>query len=236
MAFKQPVEKWRPLVRETLAVWQERAGLPKGMCESLVLAVIAGESSGDPSAEGNNEVGLMQVVYQEAAERLGWPNPEKRPPREALLNPEVNVAWGVKILIDYYGEVGADWYLAVLAYNTGVRRVDDPSRVELRYVRGVMGWMLGDLDKNTHALYPCCARENIEPLDHRTANRAAGYWGDVITGGDQPCRQDTALEKPSLFAVLFGKTDGFPWVWIVIALVGIIIIMFLLYYFYLRED
>lgn len=78
---------------------------------SLILAVIARESSFNPVAVNNRDVGLMQVNlywHSDRIEEVGGP--------EAMLVPNTNIRVGVRILKDYIAAAG-NFHGALRRYN-----------------------------------------------------------------------------------------------------------------------
>lgn len=73
---------------------------------NVILAVIYIESRGDPNAinKKSKATGLMQIMPQEAG-----PVFDDRPTSEELLNPTVNITWGIKILHYFMGKEGSLW-------------------------------------------------------------------------------------------------------------------------------
>lgn len=82
---------------------------------AIILAIIYVESRGDPTALNQTSMatGLMQVMPQEAHAMFCL-----RPPSEVLLDPETNIAWGLKILSTYIEQEGTLW-AAIYRYSGG---------------------------------------------------------------------------------------------------------------------
>ena len=103
---------WRPTIQQ----WAEPIGIVAvdiGLDPDFIAAVIREESNG--LAEGVSRlgaVGLMGVMPQ-------GPGLEWRPPEEELLDPEVNLRWGVAILAEVIRQSGGDIHAALAAYSGG---------------------------------------------------------------------------------------------------------------------
>lgn len=84
-----------------------------GVHPDLIAAVIREESNGQPEGlSTQGAVGLMGVMP--AGPGLEW-----RPSTEELLNPSVNMRWGVQILAEVVRQSGGDLAAALAAYNGG---------------------------------------------------------------------------------------------------------------------
>jgi len=86
---------------ETIIAWaglvnQLTAGCVSPIDPATILAIIYRESGGDPNIINphSGAVGLMQVMPREANPKLF----ANRPTEEELLDPETNIAWGIRIL------------------------------------------------------------------------------------------------------------------------------------------
>lgn len=94
-------------------------------------AIIRIESNGNPNAIGaDQDTGLMQVMPREA----GY----ARPTQAALLDPDTNIEWGVKILHD--GLVYFEWNipLALGEYNEGRTNARNRTPKSVRYANMVL--------------------------------------------------------------------------------------------------
>lgn len=178
--FQPEIERWRVMVSEEI---RRSPSKPSGLCESLILAIIAGESGGDPNAEGPDEVGLMQVVYYVDDSPDGWRH--TRPTREALLNTRFNIRTGIEILLRRYS-AWESWCNAVLAYNTGSRGALTASEAEKAYAREIMSLTLGDLRSRFHSMYPCAVSAGIQPKSPLT--------GSNVISGEELCRSGRTVQ------------------------------------------
>ncbi|MEM7333061.1 MAG: transglycosylase SLT domain-containing protein [Chloroflexota bacterium] len=89
-----------------------------GIHPDLIAAVIREESNGQPSGVSLlGAVGLMGVMPS-------GPGLEWRPSTEELLQPSINLRWGVQILADVVRQSGGDLGAALAAYNGGWAEVD----------------------------------------------------------------------------------------------------------------
>ena len=90
-----------------------------GIHPDLIAAVIREESNGQPGGLSTlGAVGLMGVMP--AGPGLEW-----RPSTEELLQPAINLRWGVQILADVVRQSGGDLGAALAAYNGGWAEVDN---------------------------------------------------------------------------------------------------------------
>jgi len=111
-----------------------------GVDPSVIEAVIAKESSGNPRAESPKGArGLMQII-PETARELGLANP---------FDPRQNILAGTRYLSRMLDRFGGDLPLALAAYNAGPGAVArhggiPPYRETIRYVSDVLG-LVGDL-------------------------------------------------------------------------------------------
>lgn len=88
------------------------AAKQEGLPVALVLAVIARESSFDPSAVNNQDVGLMQVNTRWHADKI-----EKAGGIKALFNPGTNIRLGTRILAQYINAAGGSLAGGLRRYN-----------------------------------------------------------------------------------------------------------------------
>ena len=101
-----------------------------GLDPDFIAAVIRAESNGDQGViSGQGAVGLMGVMP--ASPGLEW-----RPPAEELINPAVNLRWGVSILAEIIRQSGGDLFAALAAYSGGWDQVD--TRVPQEYAAAVL--------------------------------------------------------------------------------------------------
>ncbi len=106
--WRSQMQRWTPLITQEA---QRREFDP-----DFVAALIWKESRGDPNAIGPaGSVGLMQIMPKEAG--FSW-----RPTTAALLDPNLNVAWGTRTLSIIVGQGEGDLYAALAAYNGGWSR------------------------------------------------------------------------------------------------------------------
>ena len=103
---------WRPTIQQ----WAEPIGVVAadiGLDPDFIAAVIREESNGVPDGISRlGAVGLMGVMPQ-------GPGLEWRPPEAELLDPEVNLRWGVAILTEVIRQSGGDIHAALAAYSGG---------------------------------------------------------------------------------------------------------------------
>jgi soluble lytic murein transglycosylase-like protein len=84
-----------------------------GVPESLVRRVVAKESGYAPSAFNRRFYGLMQITY-ETARSMGYQGEAK-----GLLDPEVNLTYGVPYLANAYRLADGNQERAIRLYSTG---------------------------------------------------------------------------------------------------------------------
>jgi hypothetical protein len=101
-----------------------------GLDPDFIAAVVQEESNGDPFAVSRvGAVGLMGVMP-------AGPGLEGRPTSEKLLDPALNLDWGVAILASVIRQSGGDIYAALAAYSGGWHQTE--LRVPQEYARRVL--------------------------------------------------------------------------------------------------
>lgn len=101
-----------------------------GLDPDFIAAVMHAESNGNPEAVSRaGAVGLMGVMP--AGPGLEW-----RPTPEILLDPDINMSWGVAILAEIIRQSGGDLYAALAAYSGGWDQAN--SGVPQKYARKVL--------------------------------------------------------------------------------------------------
>lgn len=128
-AILSPV--WGPNIRQ----WDHQIqalSRTYGLDPDFIAAVIREESNGDYLATSQaGAVGLMGVMPS-------GPGLEWRPQPEELLNPAVNLRWGVAILSEIMRQAGGDPFAALAAYSGGWEYVN--SRVPRQYAASVLDY------------------------------------------------------------------------------------------------
>jgi hypothetical protein len=105
------VSKFEPLI--------EREAISSGLEPALVKAVIAVESSFEPTAVSpKGALGLMQVIPGTGA-RYGVTADRRRSAEQKLLDPSINVRAGTRYLRDLLAMFDGNRTLALAAYNAG---------------------------------------------------------------------------------------------------------------------
>jgi len=108
---------WEPAIRQ----WAPEIhvlGQMHGLDPDLIAAVVMEESNGIPDGISvAGAVGLMGVMPR-------GPGLEWRPTQSELLNPAVNLRWGVAILAEVVRQSGGDLYSALGAYSGGWEHAD----------------------------------------------------------------------------------------------------------------
>jgi hypothetical protein len=103
---------WGPAIRQ----WSTYIGVlarTHGLDPDLIAAVVQEESNGRlDGVSSMGAVGLMGVMPQ-------GPGLEWRPTTEELMNPSVNLRWGVAILAEVVRQAGGDLASALAAYSGG---------------------------------------------------------------------------------------------------------------------
>lgn len=109
--WKPSIQQWADEIQVLSEVY--------GLHPDLIAAVILEESNGYPDGLSRlGAVGLMGVMPT-------GPGLEWRPSTEELLNPSINLRWGVQILADVVRQSGGDLGAALAAYNGGWDQVDN---------------------------------------------------------------------------------------------------------------
>lgn len=120
--FAREIERWRPLVRQTLAEASAEGrltGAARKLDEDLLLAMIQQESAGDHTAESwAGALGLMQLMPTTFAGLMtgDW---YADIPRETILDPTLNVRAGVRYMAEALQIHRGDLYWSVASYNAG---------------------------------------------------------------------------------------------------------------------
>lgn len=137
MSLPAAIERWRALAIAEAAAAGAWAGVR--LPAELVLAVIAVESSGNPSAlrhenNGTTARGLMQVTEPAAAD-VGIP-------AAVLMDPVQGIRAGARYLARQLRRYGGRVEHAAAAYNAGSARVGSSGRfVNQSYVDRVAAWL-----------------------------------------------------------------------------------------------
>lgn len=120
---------WRPSIQR----WSSQIKVLSevyGLHPDFIAAVIREESDGQiDGISSMGAVGLMGVMPT-------GPGLEWRPSTEELLNPHVNLRWGVQILAEVVRQSGGDLSSALAAYNGGWDKVDNT--VPQKYAAAVL--------------------------------------------------------------------------------------------------
>ena len=93
-----------------------RLAAPYGINPAVILAMIYVESRGDPVAMNPKSMatGLMQVMPKESHVMFA-----DRPTSAELLDPEINIAWGLKVLSYYMHKENGSLSGAIYRYSGG---------------------------------------------------------------------------------------------------------------------
>lgn len=122
--WKDTIQQWASQISEAADVF--------GLDPDFVAAVIREESNGDPRVISRaGAVGLMGVMPTS-------PGLEWRPTAEELMDPSINLSWGVAILAEVVRQSGGDLYSALAAYIGGWDQVN--SRVPRSYAASVLDY------------------------------------------------------------------------------------------------
>lgn len=116
------VSQWTPqIIKEARA---------SGLDPDFIAAIIQAESNGNPSTVSRaGAVGLMGVMPS-------GPGLEARPSPERLMNPDLNINWGVAILTSILRQSGGDISSALAAYSGGWDFAN--SQVPKQYAQAVL--------------------------------------------------------------------------------------------------
>lgn len=106
-----PVEPGAPTIRDLVTKHARENGIP----ERLATAVVTIESRFNPKARGGSALGLMQIKY-DTARSMGYAGGVT-----ALLAPETNLHFGMKVLADAYKASNGDLCMTLARYQSGHR-------------------------------------------------------------------------------------------------------------------
>lgn len=106
-----PVEPGAPTIRDLVSKHARENGIP----ERLATAVVTIESRFNPKARGGSALGLMQIKY-DTARSMGYAGGVT-----ALLAPETNLHFGMKVLADAYKASNGDVCMTLARYQSGHR-------------------------------------------------------------------------------------------------------------------
>ena len=110
---------WQP----TITQWEAfilRHARNENLDPDLIAAIIMAESQGDTDTlSSSGAVGLMQVMPSET----GF---AERPSAEELTDPDVNLAFGARLLTQILEEARGDLFTALTAYHGGWRQLNPP--------------------------------------------------------------------------------------------------------------
>lgn len=122
-----------PIWGEAIQQWESQISILSsvyGLHPDLIAAVIREESNGIANGVSSvGAVGLMGVMP--AGPGLEW-----RPSTEELMNPAVNLRWGVAILSEVVRQSGGDLYSALAAYSGGWEAAQ--SRIPQAYAAAIL--------------------------------------------------------------------------------------------------
>lgn len=106
-----PVESSAPTIRDLVTKHARENGIP----DRLATAVVTIESRFNPKARGGSALGLMQIKY-DTARSMGYAGGVT-----ALLTPETNLHFGMKVLADAYKASNGDVCMTLARYQSGHR-------------------------------------------------------------------------------------------------------------------
>lgn len=104
-----PVEPAALTIRDLVTKHARENGVP----EKLAAAVVSIESRFNPNARGGSALGLMQIKY-DTARSMGYAGGVT-----ALLAPETNLHFGMKVLADAYRSSRGDLCMTLARYQSG---------------------------------------------------------------------------------------------------------------------
>lgn len=125
-----PVETPAPTIRDLVTKHARAAGVP----EKLAAAVVNIESRFNPKARGGSALGLMQIKY-DTARSMGYAGGVT-----ALLTPETNLQFGMKVLADAYRASNGDLCMTLARYQSG-HRVTHASAANRAYCAKARSYM-----------------------------------------------------------------------------------------------
>lgn len=104
-----PVETPAPTIKDLITKHARANGVP----EKLAAAVVSIESRFNPKARGGSALGLMQIKYN-TARSMGYAGGVT-----ALLTPDTNLQFGMKVLADAYRASNGDICMTLARYQSG---------------------------------------------------------------------------------------------------------------------
>jgi soluble lytic murein transglycosylase-like protein len=125
-----PVENPAPTIRDLISKHARANGVP----EKLADAVVNIESRFNPKARGGSALGLMQIKY-DTARSMGYAGGVT-----ALLTPETNLQFGMKVLADAYRSSNGDICMTLARYQSG-HRVTHASAANRAYCARARSYM-----------------------------------------------------------------------------------------------
>ncbi len=125
-----PIEPAAPTIRDLVTRHARENGVP----EKLAAAVVNIESQFNPRARGGSALGLMQIKY-DTARSVGYVGGVT-----ALLTPETNLRFGMKILADAYKASNGDLCMTLARYQSG-HRVTHASAANRAYCARARSYM-----------------------------------------------------------------------------------------------
>jgi soluble lytic murein transglycosylase-like protein len=117
-----PVEQGAPTIRDLVSKHARANGVP----ENLAAAVVSIESRFNPQARGGSALGLMQIKY-DTARSMGYVGGVT-----ALMAPETNLHFGMKVLADAYKASHGDICMTLARYQSG-HRIEHASAANRAY-------------------------------------------------------------------------------------------------------
>ena len=103
------IEEGAPTIKDLVAKHARENGVP----ENLASAVVRIESRFNPKARGGSALGLMQIKYA-TARSVGYAGGAS-----ALLTPDTNLRFGMKVLAEAYKASHGDLCLTLARYQSG---------------------------------------------------------------------------------------------------------------------
>lgn len=125
-----PVEVAAPTIRDLVSRHARENGVP----DKLAAAVVNIESRFNPKARGGSALGLMQIKY-DTARSMGYAGGVT-----ALLSPETNLRFGMRVLADAYKASNGDLCMTLARYQSG-HRVSRASAANRAYCAKARAYM-----------------------------------------------------------------------------------------------
>lgn len=195
MSFPTNVERWRSLVAATVSdevgrnsaykSLENALGLTDARLVEVVLGIIQKESSGNPSALGDDgkSLGLMQLNFGAGTpQSVGFTGG-----KDELLDPSTNVRYGVRYFLSQLNRY-RDLNKAILAYNAGSVVLKAGLPINLDYLNAVLSFVDGK--KNSSPLVSPPPPQSSSPSGTLVDDEAAASGTVAGTSAPEPLQDE----------------------------------------------